>query len=87
MRSAVLQFAFEHLGAQRADSGAFTDNPASLAVSARLGYLPDGTRVVQRRPCERAVEQRLTLTPDGFRRPDWRVAVSGLDACRAEFAL
>ena len=27
MREAVLQFAFDHLRAERADSGAFTDNP------------------------------------------------------------
>ena len=38
MRSAVVQFAFDHLRAERADSGAFTDNPASLRVSEKLGY-------------------------------------------------
>ncbi len=60
MRAAVLDFAFDHLKADRADSSAFTDNPASLRVSEKLGYQFDGTRVVQRRPEERAVEQRLT---------------------------
>ena len=38
MREAVLQFAFDHLKAERADSGAFLDNPASLRVSEKLGY-------------------------------------------------
>ena len=38
MREAVLQFAFDHLKATRADSGAFVDNPRSLRVSEKLGY-------------------------------------------------
>ena len=87
MRAAVLQFAFDQLGAGRADSGAFTDNPASLRVSEKLGYVPDGTVVVQRRPGERAVEQRVRLTPEAFRRPDWAVRVSGFEACRGHFGL
>lgn len=87
MRSAVLQFAFDQLGATRADSGAFLDNPASLRVSEKLGYQPDGTSVHVRRPGERAVEQRLTLGPETFRRPGWTVQVSGLDACRSFFGL
>ena len=49
---------------QRADSGAFIDNPRSLRVSEKLGYASDGTAVLQRRPGERAVEQRLALDPD-----------------------
>lgn len=87
MRAAVLQFAFDHLGAERANSGAYLDNPTSLRVSEKLGYRADGTNVVQRRPGERAVEQRLTLDHAGFRRPDWTVRVSGLDPCRAFFGL
>ncbi len=87
MRAAVLQFAFDHLGATRADSGAFLDNPASLRVSEKLGYRPDGTGVHVRRPGERAVEQRLTLTPETFRRPGWSVRVSGFEACRSFFGV
>ena len=85
MREAVLQFAFDHLKADRADSGAFLDNPRSLRVSEKLGYRPDGTAVLQRRPGERAVEQRLTLDPSQFVRSDWAVQVRGLPACRAFF--
>ncbi|HEY5880060.1 MAG TPA: GNAT family protein [Nakamurella sp.] len=87
MRSAVVQFAFDHLKSERADSGAFTDNPESLAVSRKLGYRPDGTHVVQRRPGERAVEQRLTLDRASFVRPDWMVQVRGLPACHAFFGI
>ena len=42
MRAAVLQLAFAGLGAEYATSEAFTDNAASLGVSRKLGYLPDG---------------------------------------------
>jgi RimJ/RimL family protein N-acetyltransferase len=85
MRSAVLQFAFDHLRAVRADSGAFVDNPQSLRVSEKLGYRPDGTAVRQRRPGERVVEQRLTLEPGHFVRPGWAVQIRGLPACREFF--
>ncbi|GAA5127089.1 GNAT family N-acetyltransferase [Pseudonocardia adelaidensis] len=81
MRAAVLAFAFDHLGAVRARSGAFTDNAASHRVSARLGYRPDGTTWVARRG-QRAEEVRLVLTPEGFVRPEWKLEVEGLDACR-----
>ena len=85
MRSAVVQFAFDHLKATRAESAAFDDNPASLAVSRKLGYSPNGDAVLQRRPGEAALERRLLVTPATFRRPPWAVQVAGLDACRATF--
>lgn len=87
MREAVLQFAFDHLKAERADSGAFLDNPASLRVSQKLGYRPDGTAVLERRPGERAVEQRLTLDPGRFVRSNWAVQIRGLAGCRGFFGL
>lgn len=87
MRSAVLQFAFDHLRAERADTGAFTDNPQSLAVSRKLGYRADGTEVIRRRPGERAVEQRLTVDRATFVRPDWMVQFRGLPACLPYFGL
>ncbi|WP_052021747.1 GNAT family N-acetyltransferase [Actinokineospora spheciospongiae] len=61
MRAAVLHLAFEGLGAREARSAAFTDNPASLGVSRRLGYAPDG---IERRVVRGAVaiDQRLRLT-------------------------
>ncbi len=87
MREAVLQFAFDHLKATRADSGAFVDNPRSLRVSEKLGYSRDGTDVRQRRLGERVVEQRLTVDPARFVRSNWAVQVRGLPLCRGFFGL
>ena len=42
MRFAALELVFRGLGAVAATSGAFEDNPASLRVSEKVGYLPDG---------------------------------------------
>ncbi len=88
MRAAVLHLAFAGLGAEEAVTGAFTDNAASLAVSRKLGYRPDGLDRHAVRG-EAAVEQRLRLS-----RADWRrhrtvdVEIAGLDeACRAQFGV
>lgn len=87
MRAAVLQLAFDHLGATRAESGAFTDNPRSLGVSRALGYVPNGDEIKERRPGEVATTQRLVVTPETFVRPDWTVGVTGLEACRSLLGL
>jgi RimJ/RimL family protein N-acetyltransferase len=42
MRAAVLELAFVHLGARRAESFAFADSAASIRVSEKLGYAPNG---------------------------------------------
>ncbi len=81
MRAAVLLLAFDHLGARSARSEAFVDNPASLRVSEKLGYVPDGTATQVRRGTA-ASEQRLLLTPERFARPAWKLKVEGIDACR-----
>jgi RimJ/RimL family protein N-acetyltransferase len=81
MRAAVLAFAFDHLGAVRARSSAFSGNVASLRVSERLGYQPDGTETVVRRG-RAGQDVRLLVTSDRFVRPDWTLQVEGLDACR-----
>jgi RimJ/RimL family protein N-acetyltransferase len=82
MRAAVLGFAFDHLDAQTARSEAFLDNPASLAVSRRLGYREDGTRVEPRRGTA-ATLQRVLLDRAGWNahRPHWSLEVSGLEPC------
>jgi RimJ/RimL family protein N-acetyltransferase len=84
MRAAVLGLAFDQLGAERARSEAFTDNPASLGVSRRLGYREDGSRTVVVRGRARQ-ETRLVLDRADFQahRPAWTPTVSGLDTCRA----
>lgn len=86
MRAAVLAFAFDHLGAASARSSAFTDNRASLRVSERLGYRPDGGFTVVRRG-KPAEQVRLLLQVDQFIRPGWKLEVDGVDACRALLGL
>lgn len=80
MRAAVLQLAFEGLGAQRAATEAFEDNVASLRVTESLGYHPNGSEVVRRRD-GRATVRRYVLERDDWeprRRDD--IALDGLSA-------
>lgn len=81
MRAAVLMFAFDELGALAARSGAFTDNVASLRVSAKLGYRRDGTATVARRGA-RTAEVRLLLEAAQLVRPGWPLVAEGVDGCR-----
>lgn len=85
MRAAALHLAFAGLGARYAVSAAMTDNPRSLGVSRRLGYVDDGldTGVVRGAS---VTLRRLRLDRarwEAHRRVD--VVVEGLDPCRAEF--
>lgn len=84
MRAAVLTFAFHHLGAATARSGAFADNLASAGVSAKLGYHDDGVR----RQVVRG-ELRLCrfyrLNADDFTDPI-QITVDGLVGCLPQFA-
>lgn len=81
MRAAVLELAFEGLGARFAISEAMVDNASSLGVSRKLGYADDGVewRVVRGKPVR---EQRLRLD-----RASWlahrtiQVTISGLEPC------
>ncbi len=82
MRRAICAFAFDHLGAEEMTSGAFLDNPASLAVSAKVGYRPNGRFRMTRREGEMAVNQRLVLTPESFVRGE-PIEVTGADGLRA----
>ncbi|MFF8912053.1 GNAT family N-acetyltransferase [Streptomyces sp. NPDC015032] len=85
MRAAALHLAFAGLGARTAVSAAMTDNPRSLGVSRRLGYLPDGLEVAAVRGAPVTL-QRLRL--DRARWEEYRdveVTVEGLDGCRGEF--
>lgn len=86
MRAAVLMFAFDHLGAVAARSGAFADNEASQGVSRKLGYVEDGTTVYARRG-QPATNVRLVVRPDTFVRPDWKLEVTGLEQVRSLFGL
>jgi len=80
MRQAICAFVFDELDAEEITSGAFTDNPASLGVSRKVGFRPDGTARLARRGAP-AVNQRLVLTRDAFVRGE-PIAVTGAEAFR-----
>jgi len=87
MRAAVLHLAFAGLGAERAESAAFDDNPASLGVSRSLGYVDNGDQLHARRGQAGRVV-RLLLTREAWearRRDD--IEIEGLEACLELFGL
>jgi RimJ/RimL family protein N-acetyltransferase len=78
MREAFLWFAFAVLGAERADSAAWSDNAASLGVSQALGYRPNGTTT--RAADGRRVEQvNLTLARSQWQRPAADFVMTGMN--------
>jgi RimJ/RimL family protein N-acetyltransferase len=87
MRQAVLALAFDHLGAEVAETEAFLDNPASNRVSLAVGYEPNGFGRLAPRGVPRET-QKFRLTRDGWRsRPRPEVLVEGLEACLDLFGL
>jgi RimJ/RimL family protein N-acetyltransferase len=81
MRQAVLSLAFDHLGAEVAETEAFTDNPASNRVSLAVGYEPNGFGRLAPRGVPRET-QRFRLTLEGWRaRPRPEARVEGLERC------
>jgi RimJ/RimL family protein N-acetyltransferase len=92
MRVAALHLVFAGLGAQRADTSAHHDNPASLGVTRALGYRPNGDELTQRavigadhKPTgEREAVQLLRFT---LSRDDWEqrrrddIEFVGLEPC------
>ncbi|MGW4956535.1 GNAT family N-acetyltransferase [Nonomuraea sp. NPDC004186] len=85
MRAAVLHLAFTGLGALTAVSSAYLDNRASLGVSRKLGYRPDGVMVDEVRG-KRAFQQRLRLGRDDFTDPV-PVRIDNLEPCLPLFGL
>src|SRR5687767_1545277 len=82
MRSAVLSFAFDGLGARFATSSAFLDNAASNAVSRSLGYEENGRGSLAPQGVARET-QLFRMSAEAWRaRPRPRVEIEGLDACR-----
>ncbi len=87
MRAAVLYLAFAGLGAEHAVWSAFTDNPASLWVSRKLGYADDGIerQVSRGKP---AVIQRLRLDRDTWHATQKvPVTIHGLQPCLHMFGV
>ncbi|MBT2520435.1 GNAT family N-acetyltransferase [Arthrobacter sp. ISL-28] len=76
MRAAVALYAFDWLGAEAAESEAAVWNAPSLGVSRSLGYELNGiTRMSWDGKAETV--QRVRLTPETFKRPDWQLKVAG----------
>ena len=87
MRSAVLGFAFDHLGAVWATSGSFIDNKASAKVSRALGYSEDGLDVLAPRGEARELIRWRMHVDEWHARERPRVEVGGLDRCWDMFGL
>lgn len=86
MRQAICAFVFDHLDGEQVTSGAFVDNPASLAVSRKVGYRPNGVRRLKRRDAM-AENQLLVLTPDDLVRGEHPLEVQGLGPFREAIGL
>ncbi|QIK76976.1 GNAT family N-acetyltransferase [Nocardioides piscis] len=82
MRQTLCAFLFEHLEAEEITSGAFTDNPASLAVSRKVGYRPNGVVRKTRREGEWATNQQLVLTARELVRSPYALEVDGVTPLR-----
>lgn len=79
-RAAMLLWAFDHFGAEYAESGAYDWNERSRRVSESLGYAQSGARrVVDAHGEEPEWEIQYRLDRHDFRRPDWPVYVRGSD--------
>lgn len=80
MRQAWCAFLFDHLDFEFITSAAFADNPASLRVSEKVGYLPDGSRRVKRLNAP-AESRRLRLERETFVRGP-AIEVAGAEGVR-----
>jgi len=79
MREAILQLAFEGLGAEAATTGAFADNVASLGVTRSLGYAENGWEVKNREGEPARSLMFLMERADWTARED--ITISGLEPC------
>lgn len=84
MRAGMLMFAFDHLGAEVAESSAFAWNERSLGVSRKLGYELNGRTRARPKPGEVADEVRVRITPEQFRRPAWDLVAEGVEPAKAQ---
>jgi RimJ/RimL family protein N-acetyltransferase len=85
MRAAVLELAFEGLGAVQAESGWLEGNDASKRVSEKLGYVPGRTKEQKPRGVS-VIEQGMTIRRDAWVRPV-PVSIEGLEPCLPLFGV
>ena len=87
MRQAILTLAFDHLGAEAAETEAFIDNPASNRVSLAVGYQPNGYGLLAPQGVARETQRfRMTLV-DWRSRPRPEVIVDGLEGALNLFGI
>ena len=85
MRSAVLGFAFDGLGAAVAETSAFIDNAQSNGVTRALGYEENGFGSLAPEGVAR-VTQKFRMTAERWRaRPRPPLTIEGLDGIRDLF--
>lgn len=86
MRAAALSFAFDHLGAELAVTGAYGHAAASLRVSRKLGYEANGVR--RDLVSGRAIDAHLfRMTREAWhRQPRPPITVAGIEHCLHMFA-
>lgn len=77
-RAAMLLWAFDHFGAEYAESGAYTWNERSRRVSESLGYFTSGTqRVPDAHGVEPEWEHLFRLPKNDLLRPAFQIRVTG----------
>ncbi len=82
MRQAICVFLFDELDAHAVTSGAYADNPASAAVSRKVGYVANGTRL-ELRDDTAAEHHKFILSRERLVRPADPVVIEGGSALRA----
>jgi RimJ/RimL family protein N-acetyltransferase len=82
MRQTLCAFVFDHLDAEEVTSAAYVDNPASRAVSKKVGYSTNGRFREQRRPGELAISEKLTLSSHDLIRHEFDLQVEGVPSVR-----
>jgi len=78
MRQAICVLCFDHLGFEEVTSGAFADNPASQAVSRKVGYRANGEDRFARKG-EATTMLKLRLRPEELVRPPYDVETAGVE--------
>lgn len=87
MRAAILHLAFAGLTAQSAVSEAMTDNPASVAISRKLGYQANGLDRVRVRDAL-GYSQRFAVDRERWQQcRTTLVEIDGLTPCLPQFGL
>lgn len=81
MRQAVCALFFDELDAHQVTSGAYADNPASAAVSRKVGYAPNGTKL-ELRDNTAALHHKFILDREGFIRPKTPIKITGASGVR-----